>query len=278
MSNRVALPLWYQAEQATQAQDWASKLAERGQAIDLILAAQPFTATWLRQYPALGLLLDESGLWLAGQGMKMQPDWLKQWPRLQRAGTRSELLLRACQLKPQQRALDATGGLGHDALILLSTGAAVTILERHPVVWALLQSNLSQMQPHWPGLCQRLTLVFADSSTYLQNLQTAQKRDELNFDLIYLDPMFPEAANPRKKAQVKKEMQLLHLLLQAEPQVTRQTEQQWLMKARQNARRVIIKRPRQAPFLADIQPDHSWYGEAVRFDGFFHASVSQLQP
>ena len=48
------------------------------------------------------------------------------------------MLLQACKLTDQSQVLDATAGFGHDSLILASTGAQVTMLERNPLMALLL--------------------------------------------------------------------------------------------------------------------------------------------
>ena len=45
----------------------------------------------------LSLAVDGHGLWLCANGMKMQPDWGAEIPRLKRANPKSELIARACQ-------------------------------------------------------------------------------------------------------------------------------------------------------------------------------------
>lgn len=59
----------------------------------------------------------------------------------------------------------------------------------------------------------RIQLIFADSASYLQQLD----QEEKTVDVVYLDPMFPQRDQNqqaiKKQAQVKKQMQLLHLLL-----------------------------------------------------------------
>lgn len=52
--------------------------------------------------PELGLCVDDSGLWLCANGMKMRPDWQAEIPRLKRASLKSEMLARACQLSENQ--------------------------------------------------------------------------------------------------------------------------------------------------------------------------------
>ena len=49
------------------------------------------------------------------------------------------MLGRACGVRRELRILDATGGMGVDALALARRGASVQIVEREPVLWALLK-------------------------------------------------------------------------------------------------------------------------------------------
>ena len=39
--------------------------------------------------------------------------------------------------------------------------------------------------------------------------------------------------------------------------------------AKKIAKRVIVKRPRHAVYLAEQHPDHQWLGDACRFDAYF---------
>ena len=39
--------------------------------------------------------------------------------------------------------------------------------------------------------------------------------------------------------------------------------------ARQVAKRVVVKRPRLAVYLAEQAPNHQWQGDACRFDAYF---------
>lgn len=271
---RQTLPLIAQPSQLQQAMQWQQQLLAQGMSISLHRSNEPFTARWLRQHPALCLLQDEQGLWLAAQGMRMQPGWAGQLPRLQQASSRNELLARACQVRPGLQIVDATAGLGHDGLLLAFLGAGVTLIEQHPVVATLLQSAWQQAQQasddELAATAARMTLVQANSAQWL-----AMHRGH---DVVYLDPMFPASKNSRKQAQVRKEMQLLQLLFAApiwadsSPQLP---EAGWLELAQCAGRRVIVKRPRHALPLAGRAPDHQWLGEAVRFDGYFAAQRLQ---
>lgn len=171
-------------------------------------------------------------------------------------GGRQQDLARACGLheKRDLKILDATAGLGRDAFVLASVGARVTLVERHPVIHALLldgwQRALAQAEGEQGDIIGRMDIVVGEAQT-LADLATP--------DVIYLDPMFP----PRdKSAAVKADMQILHVL--AGPD--RQSEE-LLAWALTTARcRVAVKRPRTAPTLTAQAPSHQLKGKSNRFD------------
>ncbi len=176
----------------------------------------------------------------------------------QRAGfRRDELLPRAAGLKGARlpSILDATAGLGRDAFLLASLGCEVELCERHPVVLALLEDGLrrGRLDPTLAPIMGRMHLQPGDAATRLD----AEAR--LTFDVIVLDPMFPER---EKSAQVKKPMRLFHALVGADGDAKALLELA-LMRAR---RRVVVKRPRHAEPLGGLPPSLSLEGRAVRFD------------
>lgn len=114
-------------------------------------------------------------------------------------GGRGQSIAKAVGLKAgaNPTVVDATAGLGRDAFVLASLGCQVTMLERHPVVAALLADGLQRAQQDseiggW--MRERMSLR---SGPALENLQ------QLGFtpDVVYLDPMFPHR---QKSALVKK--------------------------------------------------------------------------
>ncbi|MCU0188858.1 class I SAM-dependent methyltransferase, partial [Citrobacter freundii] len=94
-------------------------------------------------------------------------------------------------------------------------GAQIQLVERHPILFTLLEDAKAQAEQDsfLSQFMDRIQLIFADSASYLQQLQ--QKAQLV--DVVYLDPMFPQRDQNhqavKKQAQVKKQMQLLHLLL-----------------------------------------------------------------
>ena len=262
---------WYQAEYAEQFHQLQTRLAGlnvelKGQIVEKV------NARFLRLNPEMALVLDEDGLSLSANGMKMQPDWRAEIPRLKRASLKSEMIARACQLGEKPSLIDATAGLGHDSLLMAYLGADVRLIERHPILFVLLEYTKAQAErdPFLQSVMPRIQLIYADSTDYLHGLK---QRDE-QVDVVYLDPMFPQRDQnhqaQKKQAQVKKQMQLLHMLLPEDGEMDLGDE--LLHLASKIAKRVIVKRPRHAVYLADQAPDHQWLGDACRFDAYFPKS------
>ena len=173
----------------------------------------------------------------------------------------AELIARAVAGRSKQplRVLDATAGLGRDSFVLASRGFRVHMLERSPVLAALLEDALARgrldADERVAAAVARLSLQHIDALDYLAALAEAERPD-----VIYLDPMFPPS---QKTALVKKEMRLLQQVLHGDEA----DYAALLASARRQARlRVVVKRPRKAAPLADAAPDYGLEGKAVRFD------------
>jgi 16S rRNA (guanine1516-N2)-methyltransferase len=171
-----------------------------------------------------------------------------------------ELLLKAvgCKGNIRPAVLDATGGLGRDSFLIAAAGCQVRIVEREPVLAALLADGLQRASlcPETAEIAARIRLTVGDAVAILQEMRTKGQRTEVT----YLDPMFPER---RKSALVKKEAQFLQLLAAPESQAA---EEELLAAALAVSQRVTVKRPVRAHFLAGRQPSHSLLGKTVRFD------------
>lgn len=160
------------------------------------------------------------------------------------------------------RVWDLTAGLGQDAFILAKHGCDVTLVERHPLIHCLLADGLDRarrraeegdQQLH--DILGRMTLLAADSLELLSTLA----EDHQQPDVIYIDTMFPER---QKSAKVNKGMQLFQQVVGEDPD-----GDQLLSLALQRARyRVAVKRPKQAPRLAGLEPSLSFAGKSIRFD------------
>ncbi|MEB3768093.1 class I SAM-dependent methyltransferase [Acinetobacter sp. MD2] len=260
---------WYLPEYVADVTRLQARLAELNVHLNLA-ETEKINAKFLRQHPDMALVFDEDGLSLSAEGMKMQPNWLAEVPRLKRAGLKTEMLARACQCNEKPKLLDATAGLGHDSLLMARFGAQVTLVERHPILFALLEDSyrMALQDSYLAPIVANICLVYADSTEYLQQLQNTQQ----SFDVVYLDPMFPQRDQNqnaiKKQAQVKKQMQLLHMLLPEHGEMDLGDHLLDLAKA--IAKKVIVKRPRHAVFLNQVAPQHQWLGDACRFDGYFN--------
>ena len=137
------------------------------------------------------------------------------------------------------RVVDATGGLGRDAWFIASLGCPVTLIERSPLVHALLEAALARAarEPATAGTAARIALVLGDARTLLAEL------DRSRADVVYLDPMYPES---RRRAAVNKGMQFLQALVGGE------ADESGLLAAALDAAgsQVTVKRPAAAPPLA----------------------------
>lgn len=173
-------------------------------------------------------------------------------------GGKKESIARAIGLKGQNslQVLDATAGLGRDAFVLASLGCAVTMIERSPVVAALLQDGLDRAaldQELSAWLPKRMQLYHGIATELLNNWQGTRP------DVVYLDPMFPHR---KKSAAVKKEMRLFQQLLGPDEDADLLLKPALALAKK----RVVVKRPSGAPFLGDKKPDIELLGKANRFD------------
>ncbi len=157
-------------------------------------------------------------------------------------GGRGEAIAKAVGIKGNYLpdVVDATAGLGRDAFVLACLGCRVRMIERHPVVAALLEDGLQRAyQDAELGaiLQDKLTLIYGHSQQQLQAITPSP-------DVVYLDPMYP---HKQKSALVKKEMRLFQLLVGADSDAD-----QLLIPARHLAKkRVVVKRPDYAePLMA----------------------------
>lgn len=174
-------------------------------------------------------------------------------------------IAKAVGIKPGSlpKIVDATAGLGQDALVLATLGCEVTLIERSPVVAALLSDAIERAlaETETAAIVARMQLVQADACDYLAALHESQRPD-----VIYLDPMFPSRT---KSALTKKEMRLFQQL-----PGTRENASDLLPIAQQVAmRRVVVKRPAKAPWLADIKPSMAIHSPKMRFDVYLCGSL-----
>lgn len=169
-----------------------------------------------------------------------------------------EHLVKACRVKGLDRPLqiiDATAGLGRDALLLAAAGADIRLCEQQPALACLLEDLLTRIKD--AAMPWSLRLYSMNASDYLCNLSEADRPD-----VIYLDPMFDHDAS--KTALVKKELQIIQRLVEP-PSLAEQGA--LLAIARQQARyKVVVKRPRLGMALSGVKADYTLLGSHSRFD------------
>jgi 16S rRNA (guanine1516-N2)-methyltransferase len=226
-----------------------------------------FALGWLERPPASGyyLCLTAAGLELR-QADPDSPGPVRveftagaMGHRLRFGGGRGQALARAVGLKPgfNPTVWDATAGLGRDGFVLASLGCRVTLCERSPVLAALLADGLQRaaLHPETAGWVEaRLQLVNADAVAALAGLDRTQYPD-----VVYLDPMYPAG---KEHVLVKKEMRALQQILGPDEDSPALLEAA-LACAR---RRVVVKRPRRAGWLAGRKPGSSIESKKTRYD------------
>lgn len=177
-----------------------------------------------------------------------------------RQGTHRQPLARAIGLKADFRPLviDATAGLGRDGFVLACLGCQVHLIERSPVIAALLADGLQRAaaDPFTREIIQRrlALLSVADSTEVLKHLQNDKTQT-----VIYLDPMYPHRT---KSSLVKKEMRQLRAIVGDD----RDAADLLQSALAYEAKRVVVKRPLLAPCLAGPTPDMNIKSKKNRFD------------
>ncbi|REG86906.1 class I SAM-dependent methyltransferase [Marinomonas pollencensis] len=155
--------------------------------------------------------------------------------------------------------LDATAGLGRDAFVLASLGCHVSLCERVGFVRALLEDGL------------RRALNHSEVSTIVARMPllegTIKSVTEARFDVVFLDPMYPHT--DKSSAAAKKEMAFFRDLVGKD-----EDADLLLPKALEVANyRVVVKRPKGAPYLNNTEPTYQLEGKAGRFDVYVLKSL-----
>ncbi len=182
-------------------------------------------------------------------------DWAAADVQRRIAGGRKQLLAKAVGLhkKPSVKVFDGTAGLGRDAFTLAALGATVTLAERNPVLLALLRDahRRALASPQLCAAAQQMTILDHDSAAGLSAAA--------DHEVIVLDPMYPDDG---KRALPSKEMQILRDLTGGD------ADADALLTAAlaSGVKRIAVKRPAKAPWLAGIAPNTALEGTQARFD------------
>ena len=172
-------------------------------------------------------------------------------------GGSGQMIAKAVGVQPgvRPRVLDATAGLGRDGFVLASLGCSVTLIERQPLIAALLEDGLARAagdRDVGPIVAQ-MRLLTGNAIELMSDWQGEPPQ------VIYLDPMFPHRD---KSALVKKEMRLFR------PFVGDDLDAPALLQAALAlaSHRVVVKRPRKAPVIDGAKPGYTLEGKSSRYD------------
>ncbi len=276
----MVVRLWVAPEARASAETLATRwglqvevIEDRRAAVKAAVKAQRSTSDAANETPPWGLWYDQDGLALQAYELPVPAPIRADfqggalgWRTQSSRPLAGEAVVRACQLKARQEALgrapvvwDLTAGLGRDGWILAHAGARVRLVERHPMILALLMQahHAASQDPERAATAARLTVEGGDALAVLR----AVDADTVRPDIIYLDPMFPHR---EASALVKLDMRLFRAVVGTDDDADT-----LLDAARRVARTwVVVKRPRLAPDLADCPPDDRLIGQANRFDRY----------
>ncbi len=163
--------------------------------------------------------------------------------------------------KTTRSIIDATAGVGQDAILLATMGCEVRAIERSAVLHAMLSEALHRakqdaasdaaMHRGIAAVLERVSFEFGDAAKLLPDCPAA--------DAIYIDPMFPpkrnESALPRKAVRVIRAL------------VGEDDDAGTLLEAARQSRtrRVVMKRPDHVPPLMEDTVAR-FTGKLVRYD------------
>ncbi|PIE23664.1 MAG: SAM-dependent methyltransferase [Neptuniibacter caesariensis] len=178
--------------------------------------------------------------------------------RRQFGGGKGQMIAKAVGIKGsiKPHVLDATAGLGKDAFVLATLGCEMTLIERSPIIHVLLEDGLLRAEHSAVAdIVRRMKLIHADSIQWMRKQAERGGR----YQVVYLDPMFPHS---NKSALVKKEMRAFRPIVGDDLDADELLDS--ALAIAEN--RVVVKRPRKAPFLADRKPGLKFEGKSSRYD------------
>jgi 16S rRNA (guanine1516-N2)-methyltransferase len=152
--------------------------------------------------------------------------------------------------------IDATAGLGRDSFLLASLGAQVTMIERSPKMYALLQDGLERAANaggEVATIISRMTLLHGDAMDLLPALDA---------EAVFIDPMHP-ARN--KSALVKRELRQVREIVGADNDAAD------LVRAALDVakQRVVLKWPKKVDPINNVRAcSHQILGKSTRYDVF----------
>lgn len=203
--------------------------------------------------------------------------------RQQYGGGRGQAIAKAVGLKSgaTPSILDVTAGLAGDAFVLASLGCPVTLIERSPVIFLLIENAVERAsfnERFQMILQQGFHLINTDANDYITSALATKNRGtgEINKsdttstaqpDVIYIDPMYPER---KKSALVKKDMQILQRLHGKDDNAAELLENALLFAKK----RVVVKRPINAKTLSKRIPGTCVKSKKTRYDIYTIAKMT----
>ena len=181
--------------------------------------------------------------------------------RQQFGGGRGQAIAKAMGLKSgtTPHILDTTAGLAGDAFILATLGCPVTLIERSPVIFSLIENAIeraSLSDKFKTILEQGFHLINCDANDYIKQQLLSESSSP---DVIYIDPMYPDR---KKSALVKKDMQILQRLHGKEDNTAELLENALLYAKK----RVVVKRPIHAETINKRVPNTCIKSKKTRYD------------
>jgi len=179
-------------------------------------------------------------------------------------GGRGQEIAKAIGLKHgfTPHVLDATAGLGRDGFLLAGLGCQVTLMERMPIVAALLSDGIERAKLNLEIgelITSKMNLIHASSIENMAQLVSQP-------DVIYLDPMYP---HKEKSALVKKEMRVFQSLVGEDLDADDLLEPALALAKY----RVVVKRPSYAPPLNNKKPSTCIKMKKNRFDVYVNLAI-----
>lgn len=172
-------------------------------------------------------------------------------------GGSGQMIAKAVGIQPgvRPRVLDATAGLGKDAFVLASLGCEMSLIERQPIIAALLEDGLlrGRQDREVGSIIGQMRLLTGNSIELIRGWEGEPPQ------VIYLDPMFPHR---EKTALVKKEMRLFRPLVGDDMDAPALLEAALALATH----RVVVKRPRKAPCIDGPKPGYALDGKSSRYD------------
>lgn len=157
--------------------------------------------------------------------------------------------------------IDATGGLGNDAMLMARMGYRVTVIERSPAIAAILADGISIFNRQTSGC--KIHFVHGDAKKLLPELSNSPCS-------VFIDPMYPEEGRKQSVGVSRKRTVIRDI-------VGNDTDARELFEIAMlsNAPRVVVKRPNYATPMKPELISHSVNGKMVRYDVYFTPATSK---